>query len=96
MATTTIDALSTPTRSDTRATASPWRRRIGWTLSGLSILFLVFDSVAKLALVDAVVKGSAELGYPVATMIPIGVILLACVLVYATPRTASSPRTTTW
>jgi len=92
MATTTIDTLSTPTSTVTETrvgdATSPWPRRIGWTLSGLSILFLLFDAVGKLALIEPVVKGSAEVGYPLATIVPIGVILLACVLVYAVPRTA--------
>jgi hypothetical protein len=88
MASTTIDSLSTPTAPASRAATSPWPRRIGWILSGLAILFLAFDAIAKIALVDAVVKASGPLGYPPATMVPIGLILLTCVLVYAVPRSA--------
>ena len=83
MATTTLDTFSIP------ATAtSPWKRRLGWTLSGLAILFLLVDAVGKVALIEPVVKGSAELGYPLATIFPIGVILLVCTLVYAVPPSA--------
>jgi DoxX-like protein len=90
MASTTIDSLATPTAAPTatRTDASPWKRRIGWILSGLAILFLTFDAIAKIVLVEAVAKGSVELGYPVSTMVPIGIVLLTCVLIYAVPRTA--------
>ncbi|MDQ6770024.1 MAG: DoxX family protein [Gemmatimonadota bacterium] len=62
-----------------------WAGRI---ITGLVVLFLIFDGVTKLMEIPAVVKGSAELGYPV-TLIPvIGTILLVCVVVYLIPRTS--------
>ena len=88
MTTTTLDSYAASTATAARAASSPWKRRIGWGLSGLAILFFVFDAGAKLAMVDEVVKGSAELGYPVETILPMGIILLVSTLVYAIPRTA--------
>jgi hypothetical protein len=88
MTTTTLDSYANSTATAARAATSPWKRRLGWTLSGLAILFLAFDAGAKLAMVDEVVKGSAELGYPVETILPMGIILLVSTLVYAIPRTA--------
>jgi len=64
------------------------RRLIGMVLSGIAILFLLFDSVGKLLKVAPVVEGTAQLGYPDAVIRPIGIILLLCVLTYVTPRTA--------
>jgi hypothetical protein len=61
---------------------------LGWALSALPILFLVFDSMMKLVLLPIVVKSAEELGYPATTMRPIGIILLVCVILYAIPRTS--------
>jgi hypothetical protein len=86
MTTATLDSLA-PASATARTATSPWKRRIGWTLSGLAVLFLAFDCVGKLARLDEFVKGSTELGYPVSTMLPIGLVLLGCLLLYAVPRT---------
>lgn len=64
------------------------RRWTGLALSGIAILFLLFDSLGKLLKVAPVVEGTAQLGYPEGAIVPIGVILLLCVVTYAVPRTA--------
>ena len=61
---------------------------IGRIMSGLAVLFLLFDSTTKLLRVEAVMKAAAQIGYPPSTMFPIGLILLVCVVVYLIPRTA--------
>ena len=61
---------------------------IGRVLSGIAIAFLTFDSVGKLLRVQPVVEGTAELGYPVSVIVPLGIVLLSCVLIYAVPRTS--------
>jgi len=70
--------------------SAPARRSgvAGRILSGLAIAFLLFDGLAKVARVPAVIEGSAQLGYPAATVPAIGLTLLACVVLYAIPRTA--------
>ena len=68
--------------------ASSTRLYTGRTLSALAVLFLTFDAGAKLLRVPAVVKGSAELGFAPATIVPIGVVLLTCVILYAIPATS--------
>jgi hypothetical protein len=60
----------------------------GRIISGLAVAFLIFDSVGKLLRVQPVVEGAAGLGYPVGVIVPLGVTLLTCVLVYLVPRTA--------
>lgn len=62
-----------------------WTGRI---MTGAAVLFLLFDSITKLLRVEAVMKAAEQIGYPAATMPPIGLILLACVVVYLIPRTA--------
>lgn len=63
----------------------PWA---GYILSGLAVLFLLFDSIGKLVKPDVVVEGTLELGYPEGTITGIGVTLLVCTLLYIWPRTA--------
>ncbi len=62
-----------------------WTGRI---LGGLAVAFLLMDAGMKLAQLPMVLEGAVELGYPPETMLPIGVVLLACTLLYAIPRTA--------
>ena len=64
------------------------RRRTGNILSGIAILFLLADSFGKLVKAQAVIEGTLKLGYPESSIIPIGIILLVCVVLYAIPRTA--------
>ena len=64
------------------------RRRTGNILSGVAILFLLFDSFGKLVKAPQVIEATLKLGYPESSIIPIGSILLVCVILYAMPRTA--------
>ena len=88
----TMNANTIPSTGTTTAAraGAPSRARIwtGRTLSALATLFLLFDSVAKLLRPAPVIKGTVELGYPVSAIVPIGVVLLACTVVYLVPRTA--------
>jgi DoxX-like protein len=60
----------------------------GTFVSGIAVLFLVFDSVGKLLKVAPVVEGTSQLGYPETVIQPLGLILLLCVIAYVIPRTA--------
>ena len=60
----------------------------GRVLSALAVIFLAFDSISKLLKVQPVLDATAQLGYPQSSIIPIGLLLLACTLVYMIPRTA--------
>ena len=61
---------------------------VGRILSGFAVLFLVFDSVLKLLRVQAAIDGTTQLGYQPGVILPLGVILLLCVLTYVIPRTS--------
>jgi hypothetical protein len=63
--------------------------KIGRVLSGLAVLFLLFDSTGKLLQVQPFIDGTLELGYPRTVVFPLGVILLACVITYIVPRTST-------
>jgi hypothetical protein len=66
-----------------------WKYRIGWVLSGLAILFLVMDSGMKLLALPIVIESSAALGFNgVAMAHGLGVVLIACTILYAVPRTS--------
>src|SRR5262245_46961769 len=68
-----------------RSTSGLWAGRV---MSGLAVLFLLFDSVGKLLQVKPVIDGTIELGYPVSTVLGLGVTLLICVIAYVIPRTS--------
>jgi DoxX-like family len=61
---------------------------IGRILSGIAIVFLLVDTVGKLLRVAPVVEGAAKLGYPESAVLPMGVLLLVGVVLYAIPRTS--------
>ena len=76
---------STVNQSGVLSRKSLWTGRI---ISGIAILFMLFDSITKLLKVDAVVKASAQLGYSGTALSAIGATLLVCVVVYVIPRTS--------
>ena len=67
---------------------SAWRPRVGWTLSGLTIAFMLFDAAGKLALERHVIAATVQIGYPVGVIRTLGIICLACTILYAIPRTS--------
>ena len=60
----------------------------GRVFSGFIVLFLLFDAVIKLMRIQPVIDSFAELGYPDKFAVPIGVMELVIVALYAIPRTA--------
>ncbi|MEO6725882.1 MAG: DoxX family protein [Blastocatellia bacterium] len=74
-------------QSSNQATSnkSPWA---GIIISAVPILFLLVDGVMKLFKPAVVVEGTLKFGYPESVIIPLGVVLLICTILYAIPRTA--------
>ncbi|HEU5459634.1 MAG TPA: DoxX family protein [Pyrinomonadaceae bacterium] len=64
---------------------NPW---IGRIVSGLPALFLLLDGVMKLFKPAVVVEATVNLGYPESTIIPIGVVLIICTILYLIPATS--------
>lgn len=69
-------------------TVNKTSRIIGWILSILVMLFLLFDAFGKFTKPEAVIKGTTDLGYPVSSITLLGVILLICTILYAIPKTS--------
>ncbi|MGH7629188.1 MAG: DoxX family protein [Gemmatimonadales bacterium] len=62
-----------------------WGGRI---LSGLAVLFLLWDGVMKLMRPAVVLESFARLGYPEGVALGIGILQLVCLAVYLIPRTS--------
>jgi hypothetical protein len=72
-----------------QAQASGRGRTIGWVLSGLVIAFLLMDATMKLLALPVVLETQEPLGFSGAGLARgLGVLLLACTLLYAAPQTA--------
>ena len=80
------DSLAAP---QSQGSARPnWMQWIGWSMTGLMMAFLLFDGVSKLVLEPHVVEATAQIGYPLDLIRPLGIICLACTMLYAIPRTS--------
>ncbi len=64
---------------------SQWAGRI---LSGLVVVFLLFDGIIKLVPLDIVIETSEQLGVPGSLARTLGVLTLVCAILYAVPQTA--------
>jgi hypothetical protein len=65
-----------------------FRIMTGRALSALAIAFLAFDVGIKLVQLPIVAETMTELGYPADLGLTIGLVELACLVLYAVPRTA--------
>jgi DoxX-like protein len=64
---------------------SLWTGRI---LSALVFLFMLFDGGIKVLRMAPAIEGTTRLGYPASLVLPIGLVALVCVFLYAIPRTS--------
>jgi len=64
--------------------SSLWAGRI---LSALPVLFLLLDGVMKVVKPAFVVEATVQLGYPESVIVALGVVLVACTILYLVPRT---------
>jgi len=69
----------------TASMASIWTGRI---LSGLAVLFLLFDAFGKFTAPVYVVQACTRLGIPAPQLFGIGLLLAISTIIYAIPRTA--------
>ena len=77
--------MSTAVQSAPTGSTVLWAGRI---ISGLVVVFLLFDGAIKLVPLDVVITTSQELGIPTQLARTLGVLTLTCTLLYAFPRTA--------
>src|SRR5215212_10615861 len=62
-----------------------WTGRI---ISGLPVLFLLLDGAMKLVKPAPVIEATTHLGYSENVIIPIGIVLIVCTILYLIPRTS--------
>ena len=80
--------VDTANRSVKPLTVSKGRLWTGRILSTLPVLFMLMDGVMKLMKPDFVVKATVQLGFPENVIVPLGITVLICTILYAVPRTA--------
>jgi hypothetical protein len=70
------------------APVSNAQRWTGRVLSGLFVLFMLWDAFSKITLVPQVVEYAAKMGMLPPTLVAVGSLCLACTVIYVIPRTA--------
>jgi DoxX-like family len=61
---------------------------VGRIMSALPAVFLLVDGGMKLIKPKPVVEATVRLGYPESAIVGLGIVLLACTVVYLLPRTS--------
>lgn len=74
--------------SDNVKTGSKGLLWTGRVLTGITILFMLFDAYGKLTMPSYVTDAFVRIGLPVALGTSIGVLILVSTVLYAIPRTA--------
>jgi hypothetical protein len=77
--------MRTHTQTNPPSNAALWGGRV---VSGLVILFLLFDGAIKLVPLPMVTEAMDQLGYPANLARALGVLTLICTVLYAIPRTS--------
>jgi hypothetical protein len=60
----------------------------GRVLSGLAVLFLIFDASVKVLKSPFAIEATTQLGYPESVVVTLGLIEIACLIVYLIPNTS--------
>jgi hypothetical protein len=71
--------------------AAPVSKKMLWAgriISGLVVLFMLFDSIIHIMKPAPVLQAFVRLGFPERLSLVIGIILLVCVVLYVIPRTS--------
>src|SRR5215471_666831 len=84
----TASTLESTVQSATETKCSKGTLWAGRVMSGLPALFLLFDGVMKLFKPEFVVKATMQLGYPQNVIVPLGIVLTGCTVLYLIPRTS--------
>jgi hypothetical protein len=60
----------------------------GRVVSALPVLMLTLSGVMKLVQPPMVIEGLTKLGYPTSLLVPLGIVELACTILYIVPQTS--------
>ncbi len=74
-----------------RAETVPVSKKMLWAgriISAIPALFLLIDGIMKLVKPVPVVEATVRLGYPESVILGIGIVLIACTIIYLIPRTS--------
>lgn len=77
--------------STSRASQASFSRKqvvTGYVLTTVAAMFLTFDTVIKILQLAPAMEGTIALGYPASSVLPIGLIEFACLVLYLLPRTS--------
>src|SRR3712207_1181747 len=85
MAATLLQAPLAASPADGTSARARWAGRV---LSGIAVLFLVFDTTIKLIGATQAVDGTVQLGWAPHHLPIIGLIEVVCLVIYLVPRTA--------
>jgi hypothetical protein len=77
--------MQSDTASAGTSKAALWTGRV---MSAFAALFLLFDGIMKLFKPSFVMEATARLGFPESSIVPLGVVLLACTILYLLPPTS--------
>jgi hypothetical protein len=80
--------MTAATQSQSQTHPGKAQRVTGWILTGFTGIFLAFDGATKLFPNQFTDQAMAKLGYPATQTFGIGILVLACALIYLIPRTA--------
>jgi hypothetical protein len=80
-------SVRTPSRKQA-ASPTKTRRWAGRIVTAIPVLFILFDSVIKLIVIPPVTESFIRLGYSPDVAVGIGLLELACLIVYLIPRTS--------
>ena len=80
--------LESVTLSAAPAAVSGKARWAGRILSGIAVLFLTFDLSFKIFPASEAVEATTQLGWPAHHLPTLGIIEIACLVLYLIPRTA--------
>lgn len=71
--------------------SAPVSRNALWTgrvISALPALFMLLDGIMKLIKPAPVIEATVRLGYSESVIFPLGIVLIACTVLYLIPRTS--------
>ena len=71
--------------------SAPTSRKMLWVsyiISALPALLLLFSGIAKLMKPAPIVQGFAHFGYPESVIFGLGILEIACTIIYLIPRTS--------
>jgi Ca2+/Na+ antiporter len=77
--------MESVTQIPTVSNTTLWTGRV---ISALPALFLLVDGVMKLVKPAPVIEATVRLGYPENIIVPLGIVLTACTVLYLIPRTS--------